>query len=184
MSGGLVKNVGWEGLVRRMEKLSLESYLAEPTECPWCGQELLPEGEKCEAEIKNREIVGAIRVLAARAAADPIAWMVALLIANNPAITDRDIAERAGIGKTKVNEARQRLRAICPELQELADGYGEAVKAQRRRRKREGSNRAVPPPLVGTLKGRVQDRFAQRSGYSPTQGAKILADNIGNGGPA
>lgn len=169
MSRGLVKNIGWEGLIRAVDKQAHEAWRIPAAACPWCGEELGGNnGEHVKSE--RKELVEVVRVLSKKFALDPLEWTVGMLLVSNPSASDRVIADQIGISKTKANEARRRLREICPRLAELSAAYDRTVLAQNGRRKKEGKARQAPPPLVGTLTGRVQSRFAQRARYSRTQG--------------
>jgi hypothetical protein len=179
MSGGLVRSVGWDGLARIVERQAVDAYNGVLTDCPWCGQGLGPDGQAPVSAAKEHGTAEALRVLAERFAANPMPWTVALLLVANPSGTDRLFADMLGVSKTKVNDARRRLREICPEIANLAAAEDNTVRSQRERRRDEGTERQAPPPLVGTIEGRVHSRFAQRCGLSPAHGVEILMDNIG-----
>lgn len=161
MSRGLVKNIGWDGLVKAIDRQAHEAWRLPDATCPWCGQDLGVSGPDNAPEEKTAEET--MRTLSAKAWADGLPWFIAVLLVGNPSASDQTIASHLGMSKTKVNEARRRLSEVCPKLSSMAAKYDRTVSAQRRRRKAEGKARLVPPPLVGTLEGRVRNRFAQRA---------------------
>ena len=179
MSGGMVTRVGWDGLIKLMDEKAHEAWRvgAGEEDCPWCGAPLVVAAA-ANASKMNISLPDAVRALAERFAEDPFAWTIAMLLVVNPAGTDRDFAGAIGVSKTKVNDARRRLREACPELAGLSAGFDRTIQAQENRRAEEGTAQGAPPPLVGTIKNRVHSRFAQRAEHSPTQRVHILADTI------
>lgn len=162
MSRGLVKNIGWDGLIRQIEQQAHDAWRLPASSCPWCGEDLGggQRNESAPSSDGDKTTSEAMRLLAVRFANDPLCWTVAMLLVADPSASDRTLAASIGIGKTKVNDARRRLRAICPGISDLAAEYDNTVRAQKSRRKSEGKTREAPQPLVGTIKGRVQSRFA------------------------
>lgn len=164
MSGGLIRHLDLEGREAAESAASLGAWRQQGASCPWCGS-LLDTGPVADGAQQGgderRTLLDAMQALSMRFRNDPIPWLVAVLLVSNPAATDRDLEMHTGICKTKINEARRRLRVLAPGLEDYAPA-DHFIAGQIRRRENEGTARPPPPPLVGTFWGRVRNRSAQR----------------------
>jgi hypothetical protein len=175
MSGGLMLPLSVRGSAYAEAAAQLQRFHDVETNCPWCGKPLADDPEQIAIHHSEAEI---IFKMATRYAEDPQMWSVALFLVLHPGANDRELEQRTGMSKTKVNEARRRLRAIHPELAGAIDDTDHFVQGQQQRRETEGVARIPPPPQTGPLWWRVQDRFAQRTDSSRTQRIQKLVDNI------